>query len=66
MALESSRKNKCTRRVNFGEDDGLDDEEPQKPKKNKNKEIPRGDKSSYIPFMPNFLFATFNTFSISH
>ena len=34
--LESSRKNKRTRRVKFGEDDGSDDEEPQKPKKKKN------------------------------
>ena len=60
LALESSCKNKRTRRVKFGEDDGSDDKEPQKPKKRKNKETPRGDKSSYVPFMPKCVFAKFN------
>ena len=39
-ALESSRKNKCTRRVNFGEDDGLDDEEPQNQRKIRIRKFP--------------------------
>ena len=60
-ALESSRKNKRTRRVKFGEDDELDDKEPRKANKKKNKETPRVDKSSYVPFMPKFVFATFNS-----
>ena len=59
-ALEPSCKNKRTRRVEFGEDDVSDDKEPQKPKKRKNKETPRGDKSSYVPFMPKCVFAKFN------
>ena len=60
-ALEFSRKNKRARCVKFVEDDGSDDEEPRKPKKKKNKETPRGDKSSHVPFMPNLVFATFNS-----
>ena len=60
-ALESSRKNKRTRCVKFGDDDGSNYKEPSKPRKKKNKETPKGDKSSYVPFIPKFVFATFNS-----
>ena len=54
-------RTKRTRRVKFGEDDGSDDKEPRKQTKKKNKETPKGDKYSYVPFMPKCLFATFNS-----
>ena len=58
-ALESSRKNKRTRRVKFGEEDSEQEEEPRQFRKKKNKDTPKG--KEYVPFMPKFVFATFNS-----
>ena len=63
-ALETSCNNKRTWRVKFGDDEKVSDdkEEPRqsKKKKKKNGETPKG-KYAYIPFMPKFVFATFNS-----